>query len=933
MTVNTPKEMSNFGNINYSNMDIYDNHISEKKEKKHQSWRDECYQFAQETTLHGLKYISLRDAFVFRRLFWFVLTCSCCGIMSYQIIDRIIYYYNSPITVNVKVNYNRSLVFPSVTICNQNAFRSTAAAENKWYRLIETMYNDSSKTFDSRDLVQFNASKLSISEMFKKTGHTKEDMIVGCSWAGVTCTHEDFEPILTDHGLCYTFKPKSRPEEFIISSTGADHGLKLFLNVEQYEYMPGPNDAAGIKLLTYDKSDIPRIKELGMSVPTGIHAFVGLKLIMINNLHVPYGECQETQLKYSRQYSVDACIIECLNQFTQKKCGCRNFFIPSTTESGEECTMEAFYSCYKNYYGIVHDTLQDQCHCPTACKYSVFDPIMSYASTSEYTAEKKLTSVSTSKLQEKILNSREISNRMEKRKYESFSSLVKNFERSFDNVIDMLQNILKRISVHLQLIDSRYSNDKEAWYRKSYLYRYQIYHVTKNFIRPRDAMEERTLSNLCVGFHEFVFMIETNLKHLSSDESLDKSTRESIYTRSLDFIRSQIETAERASANISQLYEAYQNGTPIFRYRFGKTARKHNDYITPKRLLVESLVHNTYARRYAPRVQTDIAAIKSKLNSYISLLDEVNVTGNLNLTTMASISLSYIDKCEDFYHSKSVFYAECIERPKTIIENRFEKFKKYITDYIETKEFIESNLNNLRDSIQNISMFEVIHINIFMNKLTQYLKVDSRIKKNTLADTVLSDYLLSQFSRCEAIFQEIRNRGQNIYDGWTVLVTRSTDMWTDIINDPDMIPYYHHRNYSPFLVNLTDFSSDIYQQISETRNQNDLRAIIGETDKKLGHHFEALKQHMVLFKSSIKIDQYFLRENFLQLDVFYRELSYEEIDQQEAYDIFGLLCDIGGSMGLFIGASVMTMFELVDFVMNISAERAIRSKRFRVNRQ
>ncbi|CAC5359767.1 unnamed protein product [Mytilus coruscus] len=904
MTVNISKEMSNFGNINYSNMDIYDNHISEKKDKKLQSWRDECYQFAQETTLHGLKYISLRDAFIFRRLFWFVLTCSCCGIMSYQIIDRIIYYYNSPITVNVKVNYNRSLVFPSVTICNQNAFRSTAAAENNWYRLIETMYNDSSKTFDSSDLLQFNASKLRISDLFQKAGHTKEDMIVGCSWAGGKCTHEDFEPILTDHGLCYTFKPKSSPDEFIISSTGADHGLKLFLNVEQYEYMPGPNDAAGIKLLTYDKSDIPRIKELGMSVPTGIHAFVGLKT---NH--------------------------ECLNQFTQKKCGCRNYFIPSTMESGEECTMEAFYSCYKSYYGIVHDTLQDECHCPTACTYSVFDPIMSYASTSEYTAEKKLTSVSTSKLQEKILNSREISNRMEKRKYELFSSLVKNFEKSFDNVIEMLQNILKRISVHLQLIDSRFSNDKNAWNRKSYLYRYQIYHVTKNFIRPRDAMEERTLSNLCVGFHEFVFLLETNLKHLSSDESLDKSIRAAIYTRSLDFIRSQIETAERASANISQLYEAYQNGTPIFKYKFGKTARKNNNYITPKRLLAESLIHNSYARRYAPRVQDDIAAIKSKLNSYITLLDEVNITGHLNFTRMASISSSYIDKCEDFYHSKSVFYAECIERPKTILENRFEKFKKFITDYIETKEFIESNLNNLRDSIQNVSMFEVIHINIFMNELTQYLKVDSRIKKNTLADIVLSDYLLSQFSRCETIFQEIRNRGQNIYDGWTGLVTRSIDMWTDIVDDIDMIPYYNHRKYSSFLVNLTEFSNEIHEEISETRTKNDLRAIIGETDKKLGHHFEALRHHMLLFKSSIKINQYFLRDNFLQLDVFYRELSYEEIDQQEAYDIFGLLCDIGGSMGLFIGASVMTMFEIVDFVMNISAERAIRSKRFRVNKQ
>lgn len=65
---------------------------------------------------------------------------------------------------------------------------------------------------------------------------------------------------------------------------GADQGLKLFLNVEQYEYMPGPNDAAGIKLLTYDKSDIPRMKELGISIPTGIHAFVGLQMLVVSQI-------------------------------------------------------------------------------------------------------------------------------------------------------------------------------------------------------------------------------------------------------------------------------------------------------------------------------------------------------------------------------------------------------------------------------------------------------------------------------------------------------------------------------------------------------------------------------------------------------------------------------------------------------------------------
>ena len=33
------------------------------------------------------------------------------------------------------------------------------------------------------------------------------------------------------------------------------------------------------------------------------------------------------------------------------------------------------------------------------------------------------------------------------------------------------------------------------------------------------------------------------------------------------------------------------------------------------------------------------------------------------------------------------------------------------------------------------------------------------------------------------------------------------------------------------------------------------------------------------------------RENFLQLDVFFRELSYEHIQQQVAYSIFALLCE------------------------------------------
>jgi len=38
--------------------------------------------------------------------------------------------------------------------------------------------------------------------------------------------------------------------------------------------------------------------------------------------------------------------------------------------------------------------------------------------------------------------------------------------------------------------------------------------------------------------------------------------------------------------------------------------------------------------------------------------------------------------------------------------------------------------------------------------------------------------------------------------------------------------------------------------------------------------------------------EFYRRENYLELDVFYRELNYEEIQQQVAYDLFGLLCKL-----------------------------------------
>ena len=59
--------------------------------------------------------------------------------------------------------------------------------------------------------------------------------------------------------------------------------MRLQLNIEQYEYMSGPNDGAGVKLLVHQPHDVPLVKDHGLAVPAGMHAFVALKIVEVSN--------------------------------------------------------------------------------------------------------------------------------------------------------------------------------------------------------------------------------------------------------------------------------------------------------------------------------------------------------------------------------------------------------------------------------------------------------------------------------------------------------------------------------------------------------------------------------------------------------------------------------------------------------------------------
>ena len=58
------------------------------------------------------------------RILWFFVVIIGVTLFGYQVTDRIIVYYQRNTNVDVEVKYVSSVEFPSVTICNQNQFRS-----------------------------------------------------------------------------------------------------------------------------------------------------------------------------------------------------------------------------------------------------------------------------------------------------------------------------------------------------------------------------------------------------------------------------------------------------------------------------------------------------------------------------------------------------------------------------------------------------------------------------------------------------------------------------------------------------------------------------------------------------------------------------------------------------------------------------------------
>ena len=77
----------------------------------------------------------------------------------------------------------------------------------------------------------------------------------------------------------------------------------------------------------------------------------------------------------------------------------------------------------------------------------------------------------------------------------------------------------------------------------------------------------------------------------------------------------------------------------------------------------------------------------------------------------------------------------------------------------------------------------------------------------------------------------------------------------------------------------------------------DIRQNIDNIEEELLKAVDEMAQYLDTFNRSVSIDSVFLSKNVLKAGYILQTARYKHVSQRKAYDIFALICDIGGSLG------------------------------------
>lgn len=285
--------------------------------------------------------------------------------------------------------------FPGVTICNLNLERNFSnVLSNSTYEVMNYLFNpdesfelsglNSSQALQSCHRTVSNSSPTVQNTTIwnsQNPNRALDNLIHYCGFVEgidqhvIPCKNE-FQPVLTSAGICYTFNGTSR----VVKSTGVRYGLKLVLNIDQ-EARPSFNGKSGVSVIVHDGRDIARPNLYGINVPPGQGINVGVRRRVsdddteeahcIEDADLPFFE----RFRYSQFACRQNAIIEHIAR--DSTCGC--VLQPNRPSTGAyvntpNCTFNQLCCLLEQY-----STFNPELNCLLPCVFPFYEYSSSYS--------------------------------------------------------------------------------------------------------------------------------------------------------------------------------------------------------------------------------------------------------------------------------------------------------------------------------------------------------------------------------------------------------------------------------------------------------------------------------------------------------------------------------------------------------------------------
>ena len=348
------------------------------------SWRRRAEKFFDESTFNGALYIFASKSWP-KRIFWLLIIVIAIGGFWAVTVADIIRLVREPIATSITLTRENELAFPAVTICSLSLLNTTTLESGG-----ATVVNDLIDLFDfaetdlpecrriANQIASNTGRNIGWGELTNLANNDLRVLLKECTYEGRKCGIEDFQPISTVAGRCYTFnRPTSNKPQRMVQGTGVRRGLRLQLSPEFQLFSLG-NDH-GFRIVVHNPDELPRPESEGIAVGLRSTVYIGMRQVdSVDKTKFSSGhQCrmdttfnQELTFPDYTTYSQSSCLTECGYKFLADECGCieRRFYTPrdgSQYNQFRECTAPDLCCEVQNFESV--GEVGEICDCPPRC--------------------------------------------------------------------------------------------------------------------------------------------------------------------------------------------------------------------------------------------------------------------------------------------------------------------------------------------------------------------------------------------------------------------------------------------------------------------------------------------------------------------------------------------------------------------------------------